>query len=170
MLQRCILFVFLLTGWVHFGQNEQLAQNYFDSGSFEKALVSYQELLKTNPGNGIYFLRTIECYQQLEQYDKAEKELNERLLKYKQATLLIELGYNYQLQKNTTKAESLYEEALLKINEAPTNVYSVASTFEKKVLLQYALKAYETAYEVDPKSRLIIKWVYFSGNWGNRTK
>ncbi|WP_291114327.1 tetratricopeptide repeat protein [Flavobacterium sp. UBA6135] len=170
MLQRCILFVFLLTGWVHFGQNEQLAQNYFDSGSFEKALVSYQELLKTNPGNGIYFLRTIECYQQLEQYDKAEKELNERLLKYKQATLLIELGYNYQLQKNTTKAESLYEEALLKINEAPTNVYSVASTFEKKVLLQYALKAYETAYEVDPKSRFNYQMGLLFGQLGQPDK
>ena len=28
-----------------FAQNEQLAANYFDRGDFEKALVSYEELL-----------------------------------------------------------------------------------------------------------------------------
>ena len=80
-------------------QNEQLANNYFDRGEFEKALVSYEELLKMQVGNSNYFQRVVECYQQLEQYDKAEKALQERLDKYRQSNLLVELGYNYQLQK-----------------------------------------------------------------------
>jgi len=170
MLHRLLVLVFLFFSLAHFGQNEQLAQNYFDSGAFEKALLSYQELLKNQPGNSTYFLRMVECYQQLEQYDKAEKEISERLLKYKQATLLIELGYNYQLQKNTTKAESLYEEALLKINEAPTNVYSVAATFEKKVLLNYALRAYETAFAIDPKARFNYQMGLLYGQLGQPDK
>lgn len=170
MLHRLLVLVFLFFSLAHFGQNEQLAQNYFDSGAFEKALLSYQELLKNQPGNNNYFLRMVECYQQLEQYDKAEKEISERLLKYKQATLLIELGYNYQLQKNTTKAESLYEEAILKINEAPTNVYSVAATFEKKVLLNYALRAYETAFAIDPKARFNYQMGLLYGQLGQPDK
>jgi tetratricopeptide (TPR) repeat protein len=34
---------------VAFSQNEQLAQNYYDRGEFEKALLSYEELLKVQP-------------------------------------------------------------------------------------------------------------------------
>jgi tetratricopeptide (TPR) repeat protein len=46
-----------------------LAQNYFDKGEFEKALISYQELIAAQPFNGYYFQRIIDCYQQLKQYD-----------------------------------------------------------------------------------------------------
>jgi predicted Zn-dependent protease len=36
-----------------------LAQNYFEKGEFEKALVSFQELLTRQPGNGYYFQKTV---------------------------------------------------------------------------------------------------------------
>jgi len=36
-------------------QNEQLAQNYYDKGDFEKALISYESLLKTQNGNSFFF-------------------------------------------------------------------------------------------------------------------
>src|SRR5215831_15929365 len=100
ILSILLLFLALAT----YAQNEQLANNYFDRGNFEKALVSYDGLLKTQPGNSNYFQRIIECYQQLQQFDKAEKAIQDRLDKYKQSNLLVELGYNYQLQKNQDKA------------------------------------------------------------------
>jgi tetratricopeptide (TPR) repeat protein len=91
-----------------------LAQNYFDKGDFEKAKISFEELLKSQPGNGYYFQKVIDCYQQLQQYDLAEKVIQQRLDKYKQSSLLVELGYNYQLQKNTAKAKEYYDQALIK--------------------------------------------------------
>ena len=45
--------------------------NYFDKGEFEKALVSFQDLLTSQPGNGYYFQKTVECYQQLKQKGQA---------------------------------------------------------------------------------------------------
>ena len=106
-MKKIIAFVFLfLSLWAN-AQNEQLAQNYYDRGEFEKAVVSYEELLKNNPGNSLFFQRTVECYQQLQQFDKAEKALQARLEKFKQSNLLIELGYNYQLQKDEAKAKKL---------------------------------------------------------------
>ena len=54
-------------------QNEQLAQNYFDRGEFEKAVISYEELLKNQPNNFNFFQKSVECYQQLQQFEKAEK-------------------------------------------------------------------------------------------------
>ena len=134
-----------------FAQNEQLAANYFDRGDFEKALVSYEELLVKQPGNTNYFQKTVDCYQQLSQFEKAEKLIQQRLDKYKQPNLFIELGYNYQLQKDEKNASKNYEKAIDKINENPSNVYAIAVNFEQKSLLDYALKSYQLAIKLEPK-------------------
>ena len=99
------VFFFLLTQF-GFAQNEQLAQNYFDRGEFEKALVSYEELMKMQPANSQYFQKVVDCNQQLLHFDVAEKLLQERFNKYQQSTYLVELGYNFQLQKNQIKANT----------------------------------------------------------------
>ena len=140
----------LLLTFSAFAQNEQLALNYFEKGDFEKALVSYEELLSKQPGNTNYFQKTVDCYQQLSQFEKAQTLIQERLDKYKQPNLLIELGYNYQLQKDNKNATKFYEKGIATINENPSNVFAVASNFEKKSLLEYALKSYALALTLQP--------------------
>ena len=144
-----IYIVLLWSGFV-FSQNEQLANYYYDKGDFEKAKISYEELLKSSPSNTQYFLRTVDCYQQLQQFAIAEKAIQERYNRYKQGVFLVELGYNFQLQKNESKAKNYYEQAIEKIKTSPNDVYGIANSFEKKVLLEYALKAYQTAMQVQP--------------------
>jgi len=144
-----------------------LANNYFDRGEFEKALVSYEELLKMQVGNSNYFQRVVECYQQLEQYDKAEKALQERLDKYRQSNLLVELGYNYQLQKNNEKATKYYDQAIEKIKINANEVYGIAYVFERKSLIDYALLAYQTALEKEPKMSFNFQMAVLYGQKGN---
>ena len=93
-MQKIILFLVFLYSTIVLSQNDQLAQNYYDRGEFEKALLSYEELLKVQQGNSIYFQRIIDCHQQLLQFDKAEKAIQERLDKYRMASMYVELGYN----------------------------------------------------------------------------
>ncbi|TDO95432.1 tetratricopeptide repeat protein [Flavobacterium sp. 245] len=149
-MKNIFIYIVLLWSSLIFSQNEQLAQYYFDKGDFEKAKVSYEELLTSAPSNTQYFLRTIDCYQQLQQYAVAEKALQDRYSKYKQGVFLVELGYNYQLQKNESKARSYYDQAIEKIKANPNDVYGIGNSFEKKVLLEYALKAYQTAMQIQP--------------------
>jgi tetratricopeptide (TPR) repeat protein len=161
----CITFL-LLSILVH-AQNEQLANNYFDRGEFEKALISYQDLLKTQMGNFNYFQRIVECYQQLQQYDKAQKVIEEQLERFKQNQVLVELGYNYQLQKNQEKATKYYDQAISKIKKNAVEVYGIAYTFEKKALYDYALLAYKTALETDPKLSFNFQMAMLYGQQGN---
>ena len=158
-----VLFVSL---WAN-AQNEQLANNYFDRGEFEKALVSYEELLKANEGNFNYFQRVIECYQQLQQFDKAEKALENQLDKFKQNTLLVELGFNYQLQKNQEKANKYYDQAIDKIKKNANEAYGIAYVFERKALFDYALLAYKTALEKEPKMNFNFQMATLYGQLGN---
>ena len=166
-----IIFLFsLFFSMFVFSQNEQLAQNYFDKGEFEKALISYKELIAAQPFNGYYFQRIIDCYQQLKQYEASEKSILERYNKFKQATLLVELGYNYQLQKDENKAKKYYEQALDKIKKIPTEVYGIAAVFERKVLIDYALQAYQLAIELDKNLNFNVQMALLYGQKGDSDK
>jgi tetratricopeptide (TPR) repeat protein len=167
IMKKLFLHTALFFSLVCFSQNEQLAQYYFEKGDFDKALISYQELSNSLPSNPSYFQRKIECMQQLLQFEPAEKEIQERFARSKQATLLVELGYNFQLQKNDVKAKKYYEEAIDRIRKNPNEVYSVANTFEKKVLLEYALKSYLTASELVPTYDFKYQTALLHGQLGN---
>lgn len=148
-MKKLFLYLFLSCSLVVFSQNDQLAQYYFDKGDFEKAKISFEELLKEAPQNSQYFLRSVECMQQLQQYDAADKAIQQRLSKYPQGYLVVELGYNFQLQKNDAKAKEYYNQAVEKVKKNPNEVYGIANAFEKKVLLDYALQCYQSATKSD---------------------
>ena len=166
-MKKLFLHITLFFSLVCFSQNEQLAQYYHDKGDFEKAKISYEELLESIPQNMQYFLRTVDCYQQLQQYDIAEKAIQTRLDKYKQGNLLVELGYNLQLQKKEAQAEIKYNLALDRIKKNPNEVYSVAYSFEKKTLLEYALKSYQIAAELVPNFNFNYQKGLLYGQMGN---
>lgn len=150
-----------------FAQSDQLAQNYFDKGDFEKARVSYEDLLAKQPANGFYFQRLVETYQQLQQYDISEKAIQQRLDKFRQAVLLVELGYNFQLRKEPSKAKKYYDDALQRIDKNPQEVYSVAQAFERKSLIDYALQAYKKAIAADPKLNFNFQMAQLYGQLGD---
>jgi tetratricopeptide (TPR) repeat protein len=162
-----IIFLFsLFYSLIGFSQDDQLAMNYFDKGEFEKALVSFQELLTRQSGNGFYFQKTVECYQQLKQYDVAEKAIFNWLENHKQIALLVELGYNYQLKKEDNKSKKYYELALNEIKKNPMAAFIIAGAFEKKVLIDYALQAYQIALEIDPKMNFNFQMAVLYGQNG----
>lgn len=161
------LHITLFFSLVCFSQNEQLAQYYFDKGDFEKAKISFEELLNNQPSNSQYFQRTIDCYQQLQQFDVAEKAIQTRLNTYKQGNLLVELGYNFQLQKNEASAKKYYEEAIDRIKKNPNEVYGISNSFERKVLLEYALKSYQTATVLQPNFNFNYQMALLYGQLGN---
>jgi len=166
-MKHFFLYITLLFSLFSFAQNEQLAQYYYDKGDFEKAKLGYEELLLSVPQNMQYFIRTIDCYQQLQQFESAEKAIQNRLDKYNQGSLLVELGYNFQLQKNEAKAKSYYDLAIDRIKKNPNEVYGIAGTFEKKVLLEYALQAYQIASELEPKYNFNYQRGLLYGQLGN---
>ncbi|OCB75380.1 tetratricopeptide repeat protein [Flavobacterium crassostreae] len=166
-MKKLFLGILLFFSFHCFSQNEQLAAYYFEKGDFEKAKINYQELLDKVPQNRAYFLRIVECYQQLQQYDLAEKILETHWNKYHQAPILVALGYTFQLQKKENKAKAAYNQALEQIQKKPQEVYGVASAFESKVLLNYALKAYETATALQPNYNFNYQKALLYGQLGN---
>ena len=158
-----LTFFFTLIGF----SQDQLALNYFDKGDFEKAIISYEDLLKSQPSNANYFQKYTECLQQLKQFDKAEIAIKDRLEKYKQSTLLVELGYNFKLKKDDKNAKKYFDQAIDKIRKTPTEVYGIANVFERRIVLDYALLAYQTATQVDAKLNFNYQIALLYGQTGN---
>lgn len=167
MVQKIAFFLFLLSSFWVSAQNEQLALQYFDDGEFEKALTIFEESLQKQPSNFFFFQKILECRQQLKQYEKVEELISKRIDKYNQPQLFIELGYNHQLQKNIEKAEKNYELAIKEVDKEPNYAYQVANSFEKKVLLEWALKAYETAQKKNPNLNFDYQSALLQGQLGN---
>ncbi|MGV3460741.1 MAG: tetratricopeptide repeat protein [Flavobacterium sp.] len=167
-MKKLFILIFSIFTLATYSQNEQLAQNYFEKGEFEKALSIYQDIEKRQPNNTFFIQKIAASYQQLQQYANAEKYLLEKMQRMPQQPLLyVELGYNYQLQKNQPKADKLYKQAIDAVTENPGHVYTVANAFEQKVLVQQALQTYEAAQAANKSMNFDYQMALLQGQIGN---
>lgn len=171
-MQKGILILSILFGLhLGFAQNsEVLADNYFKRGEFKKALIIYEELNKEKPYSYNYIFKLVKTHQQLEQYDEAEHILVQRLEKRRNPTIVIELGYNYQLKGSLDLANKYYEEAISYINENPNYIYSVAKKFEDHSLLDQAIRVYNKGKELTPDKDFSIQLARIYGDQGDVEK
>ena len=160
------IFILLLSGTL-FSQSEQLADDYFKRGEFEKALIGYQQLYKKNPSNNNYLLQLIKTHQQLKQYDAVQTMISEKLATNINPMLLVELGYNYQLQDSLELAKRYYQDAFSKIEENPSYVFGIAHQLEDHSLLEEAVTAYKKAMELNPDFNFNIQLAQIYGEQGN---
>jgi tetratricopeptide (TPR) repeat protein len=162
---------FLYFTQIAVAQDDFLAKQYFNDGHFEKAVVFYEKLVEKNPRRTDYSEGLVACYQQLERYEDAEDFLTQKINEGNTyPILLVELGYNHALQNASEKAAEYYEKALTKIDDNPNFGYSIAFRFQKYSLLDYALKAYSRAMELNPKLDYNFQLARIYGEQGNINK
>ncbi|OZV71025.1 tetratricopeptide repeat protein [Winogradskyella aurantia] len=163
--------VFILSFCSGIAQNsEVLADSYYKRGEFKKALIIYQNLLKEKPYNSDYIYKVVDTHQQLEQYDEAEDLLVQRLSTTRRPTLLVELGYNYQLKDSLKIADSIYKEAIAFIDERPIYIYSIAKKFEDHSLLEQAIQVYDKGKILTPDKNYSIQLARIYGDQGRIEK
>ena len=165
MLQKIAIFLFFLSSFWASAQNEQLAFNYIDAGEYEKAITILEEVYTKN--KQLYLDKLLYCYQQLQQYDKALKFINELKSNNKNISLLVEEGYIFQLQKKQTEADKKYQDAINEIDKNASYAYNLGSIFERKVLLEWALKAYEKGQKSNPNLNFDYQTAMIQGQLGN---
>jgi len=144
-----------------------IADDYYKRGEFEKALLTYKKLYENKPYNYNYLYKIVDTYQQLEQYDQAEAVLKSRIDKSRIPSVLVELGYNYQLKDSITIAQTYYDEAISAIDVKPSNVYAVGQRFEKRSLLQEAITSYKKAATLLPERNFSVQLARIYGDLGD---
>ncbi len=151
-----------------FSQEDFLARQYFEEGDFDKAMVFYEKLVDKNPHRTDFREQLIACYQELEQYHKAEELLQQLIGAGNQyPTVFIELGRNYALQGMQEKATENYDRALAELEKHPNFGYGIGYKFQQYVLLDYALKAFSRAMELNPAQNFNFQIARIYGEQGN---
>ncbi len=162
---RIIFFIFLYCFSLQiYGQEPQLAFQYFRNGEYEKAASIYKDLHNKHPYNSSYVNALIDCYQQTENFNEITILVHNQLNNFpNQEYLFIELGYSFQLQHLQEKANSLYEKALKVIETSPNSGYLIGKTFQDNHLLDYALLAYKKAMEISPSANYNFQIAFIYG-------
>ena len=143
-MKKYIFIIALFSASFAFSQNNfLLAENYFRQGEYEKASQIYESLLKKKPFNTSYLKRLVSCFQETNQYEKAEKVLRSTLQSLPgQAYLHVEIGYNYERQQKKELASSEYQIAIKAIDSNPSLGGVIARMFRRNNSLDKAIEAY----------------------------
>lgn len=166
-MKKIFTYLFFFFSLIAVAQNEQLAQNYFDKGEFDKAASLFEEMEKKQPNNFYFTQKLASCYQGLNQFEKAEKFLLSKKEKFNQPNYFVELGYNAQLQKEQNKADSYYKKAIDAVANQPNYAYQIGQAFEQKSLLQQAYATYEMGQKNNSGMNFDYQMALLQGQMGN---
>ena len=152
-MKKYILFIVLLVSSFGYAQNDYLlAENYFRGGEYEKATTVFKKLYDNSPFNTTYLQRLISCYQETNQFVRAEELLKTKIQSNPSLVFLyVYLGYNYERQQQKETASIYYEKALSAIDKKSNYSGIIAGIFKNYSLLDYAITAYEKAMENNPR-------------------
>ncbi|NNK39939.1 MAG: tetratricopeptide repeat protein [Winogradskyella sp.] len=166
-----ILFLLVIATSSALSQNQEvLADNYYKRGEYQKALIIYKSIFSEKPYNFNYLYKIIDTHQQLEQFEEAKQVINSWLNKVRTPMVIIELGYNYQLQDSLDLAKSYYNEVIAYVDEKPNYIYSIARKFEEHSLLNEAIEVYNKGKLLAPDKNFNLQLARIYGDQGNIEK
>ena len=130
-------------------QDQNLANQYFLNGEYEKAAVLYAQLLENDRGLGdYYFERYLNCLLNLEQYEEGEKALKKQLRKTPDnVKLYVFYGNLYDRIGKPEEAQAQYKMAIDKMDDDFASVNSLANTFITSAKYDLAIQTFERAGE-----------------------
>ncbi len=138
-----LVFLFCAFASILHAQDPRLADQYFQTGEYEKAATIYEKLQNTNGGD-FYFDRYINCLTQLDRFEEAEKVLNKQIKKEPSRTnLLVTLGGIFDQQNKNDKAQEQYLRAIEKLSGDRFSIDNLASSFTNLSKFDLAIATYE---------------------------
>ncbi len=122
--------------------DKRLATKYFQEGNFDRAVVLYEKLYKSDPKR-YFYTYYLYCLLELNDFDKAKKLIKTQW-KNKSSNLqyYVDLGFVNSRSDKPKKAKKLYEEAIDKLIANQQMVTGLANSFLSRGLVDYSLKTY----------------------------
>ncbi|MEM9259260.1 MAG: tetratricopeptide repeat protein, partial [Bacteroidota bacterium] len=147
---RWLLFVSLLVFITPLGaQSNQLAQQYYQDGEYEKSAELYLALAKERPGNSFYFDRYVTSLLQLQRFDEAETALKKQLRKRpEEVALYVKYGRLLEEKYDEEGAKKQYQKAIDELPADEFRITQLANAFIGMTKYAYAIQAYEKGGEM----------------------
>ncbi|MBX2891603.1 MAG: tetratricopeptide repeat protein [Saprospiraceae bacterium] len=135
---------FSLTAPALQAQDLNLANQYFNSGEYEKAASLYGQMLERDDRNEGIFNRYVDCLLMLERYDECEKAIKKQIKKTPEnMTLYVTYGNLFERMDKTDEANAQYQRAIEKMSPDYMSVNRLASLFMSNTKYDWAIRVYE---------------------------
>ena len=130
--------------------HQSLAQAYSQMGKTKESIAMYEKLASTNPTTETLNV-LVDAYMKEKLYDKAIRTYKKQIeLNPKKAVYYSSAAYAYGLMGDLDRQIEYYRLSLRYDPEDDEAYVGLGTAYEKKGLFQDALKAYTTAYELNP--------------------
>lgn len=146
-MRSILLLIFLLlagsiAGIAQPGQtNAELANQYFSSGEFEKAVVYFEKFYEQDAFNG--YAGYLQCLLKIKDFDKAEKLIKKQQRKFPQdPSIKIDLGSLYEAEEQPEKAAKVYNDAIKNLPPDINQVNLLGNAFTRRQLSDYSVQTY----------------------------
>lgn len=172
---RCLKYIvvlsILLLGSKINAQSISLAMNYVDQGEYEKAKSIYHKLYQKNSNKQDYLLGLVNVHVQLQEFESAQQLLKKHIASSERyPNLMVELGYVFQIKGDSLEANAWYDRAIDVVKKRSVFAYTTGQAFQKRNLLDLAIKTYEIAKADDPRVNYNIQLARLYGEKGNENK
>lgn len=131
------------------GQDSRLANEYYQSGEYEKAAAVYKKLFEVQHRSYFYFGRYIESLIALEDYQKAESEIKRQIkLTPTHMQLYVTMGNLMESQFRPEDAQKYYDQAIKNIPPDVSVIGNLGNAFLRLTKYDMAIKAYLKGSEI----------------------
>jgi len=156
------LFLVIIFSITASAQNSRLANQYYNTGEYEKAAELYLKLFEKNNKSDSYFNRYIESLLAIEAYNEAEaaikKEINRRP---SDTQLIVTYGNLYEKMGNTQEADKQYRRAITTLPADARIISRIGSAFTTLAKYDLAIELYEKGHKLMDRDDL---YAYNLGN------
>lgn len=136
------LFAFHLCSYSQTNNDKQLADQFFQNGEYDKAVILYEKLFDKYPTDDNYNAY-FKCLLTVKDYEKAEKMIKKLVKKNpKNLYFTIDLGFLYATENQQDKAKEQYEKVLKQLVPNQQLINAVANAFIAKKEYDYAIATY----------------------------
>lgn len=130
-------------------QDPGLAYKYLRDGEYRKASSLFKKIYEKDKKRNVFFQEYIKALIELEEFDKAEAEIESELKQNPQdVTLYVTLGNLQERMQQPEKAEKTFEKAIKKVVPNQNNFTSLGNSFLRLGKYDLAVKVYEHGTKV----------------------
>lgn len=124
-------------------QSTKLANQYYQTGEYEKAGEIYKKLFDKSQKNDYYFNKYIDCLFAIEDYTTAEKEIKSLIDKRpNDVQFYVTLGKLYESQDQPEKADEIYKDAIINSGDRISSISKLGNAFQRMRKFDYALETF----------------------------
>ena len=139
-----LLFVGLVNiGFAQNGTDEELAQQYYLSKQYDKAVVYYEKVYAKRPSTMVYH-NYLDCLIQIKDYKTAQKVIKKQMRQEQDnLSLWLDMGNTYSLAGDEKSSGDAYEKAIHNLTTDRSQILALGQSFVDIKKWDYALETYK---------------------------